>query len=132
MRRALGIARCGLACCLCSENGSCNGCDSGSCPDAAICEVRRCSMARGVAHCYECPSPCRRGILSKIKPRAFAEFARRFGEEHLLDCLENNEAAGIVYHRDGITGDYDNFNDLDELIAFIELGHPRSGKRFKA
>lgn len=132
MRRALGIARCGLACCLCSENGNCDGCDSGSCPDAATCEVRRCSMAREVAHCYECPSPCRRGILSKIKPRAFTEFARRFGEERLLDCLERNEADGIVYHRDGITGDYDNFDDLDELIAFIELGHPRSEKSLKA
>ena len=60
------------------------------------------------------------------------EFARRFGEERLLDCLESNEAAGIVYHRDGITGDYDNFNDLDELIAFIELGYPRSEKSLKA
>lgn len=128
MRRALGIARCGLACCLCSENDSCDGCDSGSCLDAVTCEVRQCSMARGVAHCYECPNPCQRGILSKNKPRAFTEFARRFGEERLLDCLESNEAAGIVYHRDGITGDYDDFDDLDELIAFIEHGRPRSKK----
>ncbi len=25
MKRELGIARCGLACCLCSENTSCSG-----------------------------------------------------------------------------------------------------------
>ena len=33
MKRELGIARCGLACCLCSENTTCAGCDSGDCPD---------------------------------------------------------------------------------------------------
>ncbi len=33
MKRELGIARCGLACCLCSENATCAGCDSGECPD---------------------------------------------------------------------------------------------------
>ena len=33
MKRELGIARCGLACCLCSENVACAGCDSGECPD---------------------------------------------------------------------------------------------------
>ncbi len=26
MKRELGIARCGLACCLCSENVLCKGC----------------------------------------------------------------------------------------------------------
>lgn len=61
MKRELGIARCGLACCLCSEN-------------------------------------------------------------ELLDCLERNEEAGIVYHRDGINGDYDNFDDVEKLILFIKTG----------
>ena len=32
MKRELGIARCGLACCLCSDD-HCSGCDSGDCPD---------------------------------------------------------------------------------------------------
>lgn len=77
-----------------------------------------------LAHCYECPDPCRKGILSKIKPYGFTEFARRFGEEHLLDCLERNEAADIAYHRQGIIGDYDDFGDLEELLAFIETGRP--------
>ncbi|HIZ45405.1 MAG TPA: DUF3795 domain-containing protein [Candidatus Olsenella pullistercoris] len=122
MRRGLGIARCGLACCLCSESERCGGCDSGLCPDAATCEVRACSAARGLSHCFECAEPCRRGILAKLKPYAFTEFARRFGEEHLLDCLERNEAAGTVYHREGIVGDYDDFGDLEGLIAFIEAG----------
>ena len=31
MKRELGIARCGLACCLCTENADCNGCGSNGC-----------------------------------------------------------------------------------------------------
>lgn len=124
MKRELGIARCGLACCLCSENTACGGCDSGLCPDTATCEVRACSKARGLTHCYECPNLCHKGILSKIKPYGFTEFARRFGEAHLLDRLERNEAAGISYHRQGIVGDYDDFDDLEKLLEFIEAGQP--------
>ena len=44
MKRELGIARCGLACCLCSENVTCNGCDSGICPDKEEWENRKCTM----------------------------------------------------------------------------------------
>lgn len=31
------------------------------------------------------------GLLSKIKPYGFTLFAKRYGEETLLDCLERNE-----------------------------------------
>ena len=44
---------------------------------------------------------------------------KRYGEEKLLDCLEKNERAGIVYHREGITGDYDEFDSAEQLIKFI-------------
>ena len=63
---------------------------------------------------------------AQLKARAFGEFARRFGEGRLLDRLERNEAAGVVYHCEGIMGDYDDFDDLEELIAFIETGRPVS------
>lgn len=48
MKRELGIARCGLACCLCSENSTCSGCDSGECPDKDWCENRKCSIEKGL------------------------------------------------------------------------------------
>ena len=50
MKRELGIARCGLACCLCSENVACKGCKRDGfkelswCKDAEWCEVRRCGI----------------------------------------------------------------------------------------
>ncbi len=130
MKRELGIARCGLACCLCSENVQCKGCrldgflDLSWCRDAEWCENRKCCIARGVAGCWNCgETSCRKGLFAeKIKALAFTEFARRYGTEALLDCLEANEKKGVVYHREGIMGDYDDFDDIEALIRFIQTG----------
>ncbi len=46
MKKGLGIARCGLACCLCSENEHCGGCDSGNCLDTEWCENIKCSKEK--------------------------------------------------------------------------------------
>ena len=107
MKRELGIARCGLACCLCSENDHCAGCDSGECPDKNWCENRKCSLSKEIAHCYECSQHCRKGLLGKIKPYGFTHFAKRYG---------------VIYHREGINGDYDDFADTEALIQFIRTG----------
>ncbi len=57
-----------------------------------------------------------------MKPYGFTEFAKRYGIEELLDCLERNEKNGVIYHREGVIGDYDNFDDLEKLIEFIKSG----------
>lgn len=119
MKRELGIARCGLACCLCLR---CNGCNSGECSGNTWCENRKCSIEKEISHCYLCTENCKKGLLNKIKPYAFNLFIKRYGKEELLDCLEKNEKNGIVYHRNGINGDYDNFEDVEELISFIKTG----------
>jgi hypothetical protein len=81
-------------------------------------------ISKGLAGCYECePGECRKGLYAeKIKARAFAEYAKRYGMEDLLDCLERNEESGIIYHREGIMGDYDEFDDMEKLINFIKTG----------
>ncbi len=122
MKRKLGIARCGLACCLCGENDQCGGCHMDNCPDKDWCENRKCSIAKNLNHCFECDQDCRKGILTKIKPYAFTLFAKRYGVDALLDCLERNESNGVIYHREGITGDYDDFDDVEKLIEFIKTG----------
>ena len=130
MKRELGIARCGLACCLCSENVQCKGCHRDGfaelswCKDANWCENRKCGIAKGLAGCWECgETGCRKGLFAeKIKPRGFNEYVRRYGLEALLDRLEANEKAGVVYHRQGVMGDYDDFDDIEALIAFIHTG----------
>ena len=65
---------------------------------------------------------CKRGLLNKIKPYGFTLFIKRYGIESLLDCLEENEKRGILYHRKGIIGDYDDFDDVEKLIEFIRTG----------
>lgn len=130
MKRELGIARCGMACCLCCENITCKGCrkegflELSWCKDEQWCENRNCGIEKGLNGCYECkPAECRKGLYAeKLSVRGFAEFARRYGIEELLDCLERNEQAGIVYHREDFTGDYDGFDDLEKLIDFIRTG----------
>ena len=92
MNRELGIARCGLACCLCSEADVCSGCRDGG---------------------------CRKGLLAKVKPRGFSLFARHFGVRMLLDRLDRKERVGVVYHRTGVEGDYDEFDHVEGLISFL-------------
>ena len=77
---------------------------------------------KGLSNCFECDKECRKGLLSKIKPYGFTLFIKRYGVNVLLDCLERNEQNGIIYHRDGINGDYDDFDDVEELINFIKSG----------
>ena len=72
--------------------------------------------------CYACEMDCKRGLLNKIKPYGFTLFIKRYGVEKLLDCLEENEKKGILYHRQGIIGDYDEFDDVEMLIEFIKTG----------
>ena len=130
MKRELGIARCGLACCLCSENVTCKGCPADGflaldwCKDANWCENRKCVLEKNLNGCYECTdSACRKGLFQdKLKPLAFCEYIRRYGKDALLDRLAINEQNGIVYHRQGIMGDYDDFDDAEALIAFIHTG----------
>lgn len=105
MKRELGIARCGLACCLCSENVTCKGCKRDGfmelswCKDAEWCEVRRCGIDKNLNGCYECePAECRKGLFAeKIKARAFSEFARRYGVEELLNCLERRMSKRVSF-----------------------------------
>ena len=63
-----------------------------------------------------------KGLLGKIKPYGFTLFVGRYGKEKLLDCLERNEKNGVVYHREGVMGDYDEFEDAEMLIRFILTG----------
>ena len=79
-------------------------------------------MEKGLSGCYTCEMECRSGLLSKIKPYGFTLFIKRYGMERLLDCLAENEKRGIVYHREGIIGDYDGFDDVEALIEFIKTG----------
>ena len=80
MKRELGIARCGLACCLCTENADCNGCGSNGCPDNDVCENKKCSIAKGLTHCYKCEENCKERVIRQNQTPT-----------HLLYLLKNME-----------------------------------------
>ena len=50
----------------------------------------------------------------------FTTFIRRYGKEELLDCLERNEKMVLYIIEKGGIGDYDDFDDVEELIKFIK------------
>jgi len=63
-------------------------------------------------------------MLDKLRVRAFARFIAQYGYDKLLECLEKNEKAGIVYHHPGkLTGDYDQFSTEAGIIRFILDGN---------
>ncbi len=118
-----GIAYCGLACCLCSENQNCAGCRNEGCTGKGSCAVFRCCKDNGRAGCWECPDfPCDAGILQKNpRTRAFVRFTAKYGEDDLLQLLERNEQHGFLYHYPGrLTGDYDLPQTENEILRLLE------------
>lgn len=124
MKREKGIAYCGLACCVCSENESCAGCRNDGCKDKEWCKNFNCCRAKGLTGCWECSEfPCPDSMLDKPRIRAFARFIKDRGEEKLLDCLDRNEQSGIVYHYKGeLIGDYDIPKTEKEITRLIMYG----------
>lgn len=108
MNEEKGIAYCGLACCLCSENEECVGWRNDGCKDKDWCKNYKCCKKKGIQGCWECKDfPCSDSMLDKMRIRAFTKFISQYGEEELLKCLERNKKAGTVYHYEGqLVGDY--------------------------
>ena len=126
MDRTKGIAYCGLACYLCNEHADCAGCKSGACVQAAACKNRRCCLEKGLEGCWECAQfPCQGMLVDSQRTRAFVRFVESYGVEKLMDCLEQNEKNGLVYHYPGrLTGDYDKPGEATDIMNLIRFGRP--------
>jgi hypothetical protein len=144
MDRSKGIGRCGLACCICTANeGKCPGCRKEGCPDMDWCLQYTCSKAKRFHGCWECAAvPCstdsltedqrsaieessvnKKNMFAGLKMRAFTLFVKQYGEETLMDCLERNENAGVVYHEQGsLCGDYDRCADENAVFNLLLNG----------
>jgi hypothetical protein len=124
MIKEKGVAYCGLACCICGKNTDCAGCRNDGCVDRNWCKNRNCCMEKGLNGCWECPEfPCKGSMLDKVRIRAFARFIEENSEDKLIECLEKNEKAGIIYHYKGeLNGDYDKYDKVDDIIHMIEYG----------
>lgn len=124
MNKEKGLAYCGLACCICSENATCTGCRNDGCKDKEWCKNFRCCKDKNLNGCWECADfPCKGGMLDKTRIRAFARFIAENGEEKIIECLKRNEEAGILYHYEGeLVGDYDKLQTEEEIIHMIKYG----------
>lgn len=118
-----GMAYCGLACVLCSEE-ACPGCKAKGQKEGCECTVYQCAVSKGLDGCYECKEfPCSEEMHQNVRNRAFNRFAREFGKDELLNCLHRNFEEGICYHRSGgIAGDYDSRMKEEEVLDFIRYG----------
>lgn len=118
------IAYCGLACCVCSENDKCIGCQNGGCDIHGWCKNYNCCREKGLNGCWECVHfPCSGGMLDKPRIRTFAEFARRYGVDELEKRLLRNKEKGIIYHYEGqLVSDYDKCQNEEEIIEMIKNG----------
>lgn len=119
-----GVAFCGLACCVCSENKHCGGCMAGCQRDRNACKHWVCCNAKRIAGCWECGNfACGAPMFASTRIRAFSRFIAENGSERLTRALRNNEANGVLYHYTGQhVGDYDLFQTEEEIIQLIESG----------
>ena len=124
MEREKGIAYCGLACCVCSENVLCPGCRSGGCPGRETCKPFNCCIKNRWEGCWECPQfPCSAAILQKTRIQVFADFAKEYGMDSLIDALEKNQYRGVVYHYPNLLmGDYDSLSSKQEILHLLLNG----------
>lgn len=124
MNKEKGIAYCGLACCICGENATCAGCRNEGCKDKDWCKNFNCCKTKGLSGCWECSDfPCTGSTLDKIRIRTFSRFIKEYGEEKLINCLERNEKAGMVYHYSGkLIGDYDTPQTEEGIVELILNG----------
>ena len=124
MEREKGIAYCGLACCVCSENVLCPGCRSGGCPGRETCKPFNCGIKNRWEGGWEGPQcPCGAAILQKTRIQVFADFAKEYGMDSLIDALEKNQYRGVVYHYPNLLmGDYDSLSSQQEILHLLLNG----------
>lgn len=117
------IAYCGLICGFCYPDGGCscksnNHCGKRLSPEG--CYQYNCCTGKGINGCWECEdAPCGVDMLApdKIKLRAFVRCIKEDGMKRFIEYVAVNRENGVVYHRNGIWGDY----DLETEDAVLDL-----------
>lgn len=125
---ANSIAYCGLICLLCSADAECyckanNHCSKKLSPDG--CFQYDCCIEKGLNGCWECSdAPCDKDMFapnktkrvsSRTKLRAFITCIKEDGVDLFSQYILRNAGNGIVYHKNGVYGDYDLETEEDIL-----------------
>jgi len=118
------ISYCGLICCLCSDDGSCDCKNNNHC-NRQECFQYNCCNEHGYIGCWECPDfSCDKDMFndSHLRLKVFVKCIKEDGVDAFSQYILRNLENGILYHRNGYTGDY----DLDTEEAILTL--LRNGK----
>ena len=125
------IAYCGLICCLCSSDGSCDCKRDNHCgrkTSAKGCFQYNCCTARGFNGCWECPDfCCNKDMFDEehLRFKTFVKCIKEDGIEAFSQYILRNLENGILYHRSGIHGDYDDFDTEEKILHLLRTGEKR-------
>jgi hypothetical protein len=121
------ISYCGLLCILCSPDGSCDcrtikNCGKESSEEG--CFQFECCTKKGFIGCWECPEfSCENDMFNDkhIRLKTFVKCIKEDGIDKFSEYILRNHKSGILYHRDGYTGDYD-LNTEEEILNLLRNG----------
>lgn len=126
------LGACGLLCFLCQDPEKCNCHSNNHCGKRLApqgCYQYTCSSSKGFSGCWECEqAPCDIDMHAegKVKIRAFITCIKENGLETFLHYIDENTKRGIVYHREGIFGDYDLETEAEVLTLLRSAEIPVS------
>jgi hypothetical protein len=119
------ISYCGLICCFCSSDGSCDCRKLNQC-ERQGCFQYNCCKERGYVGCWECPdlSACNKDMFddSHLRVKTFVKCIKEDGIEAFSEYILCNLNNGILYHRNGHTGDYD-LDTEEAILALLRNGN---------
>jgi len=128
------IAYCGLICALCSAGASCSCKINNHCSkklSADGCFQYDCCTEKGLDGCWECSdAPCDKDMFTPIednrisarrKLRAFISCIKEDGIESFSKNITKNAEKGVVYHKNGVYGDYD-LETEEKILHLLRTG----------
>lgn len=131
---ANSVAYCGLICSLCRDDVECNCKTDNHCGKRLSkegCFQFDCCVRKGINGCWECSeAPCDKDmfspnkterISSRTKLRAFITCIKEDGIDNFAKYISNNAKNGIIYHRNGIYGDYD-LKTEEDILQLLRTG----------
>ena len=121
------ISYCGLLCILCCSDRSCDCHSTNQCgkkSSANGCFQHDCCVKNGFAGCWDCPDfLCGKDMFDDkhLRLKTFVKCIKEDGIDKFSEYILRNYKNGIVYHRDGYTGDYD-LETEGEILNLLKNG----------
>ena len=131
------ISYCGLLCALalCNADGSCDCRRDNRCgmkASSSGCFQLKCCTERGYVGCWECPDfSCDKGMFDEkhLRVKTFVKCIKEDGIDNFSQYILRNMENGILYHRNGHTGDYD-LDTEEKILHLLRTGEKIRKKHY--